>query len=196
MLLLVLPDCTSQQQLISDTMSTSLSCEPPWARYRIGRGETGVLTFEPYKSALLPLWRFRTSEMARQSSLDLWNAFLNYENEDDFIGMDMARKFLQMGMTRAKRYANHRGGRKYLPGHKGRGEVLDGDSDGWKGSEGWKEKDAACRIFKEVWERARASEAYQLKKEEFLKSQKSWERQRNGELKEWSRNNKENTDKR
>ncbi len=25
----------------------------------------------------------------------------------------MARKFLQMGWTRARRYANHRGGRKY-----------------------------------------------------------------------------------
>ena len=30
----------------------------------------------------------------------------------DFVGTDMARKFLQMGMTRAQRYANHKGGRK------------------------------------------------------------------------------------
>ena len=29
------------------------------------------------------------------------------------MGADMARKFLQMGYTRARRYANHRGGRKY-----------------------------------------------------------------------------------
>ena len=33
----------------------------------------------------------------------------------------MARKFLQMGMTRAKRYANHKGGRKYGAGGKGEG---------------------------------------------------------------------------
>ena len=27
--------------------------------------------------------------------------------------MDMARKFLQMGITRSRRYANHKGGKKY-----------------------------------------------------------------------------------
>ena len=42
--------------------------------------------------------------------------FLNYRAEDDFVGMDMARKFLQMGYTRARRYANHKSGRKYAPG--------------------------------------------------------------------------------
>jgi hypothetical protein len=31
----------------------------------------------------------------------------------DFIGMDMCRKFLEMGFTRARRYANHRDGNKY-----------------------------------------------------------------------------------
>ena len=142
--------------------------EPPWARYRIGRGETGVLTFEPYKSALLPLWRFRTTEIARKSSSDLWNAFLDYEKEDDFVGMDMTRKFLQMGMTRAKRYANHKGGRKYPSGGKGSGEVLDGDADGWKGSEGWKGKEEASGVFMGVWEQARASMGYQAMKGEVL----------------------------
>ena len=162
-------------------MSTSLTAEPPWARYRIGRGETGVLTYEPYKSALLSLWRFRTRELARKSSSDLWNAFLAYEKDDDFVGMDMARKFLQMGMTRAKRYANHKGGKKYAPGGKGSGEVLDGDGDGWKGSEGWKEKDEASRIFREMWEKARALEGYQAKKAEFLKRQKEWDKRRKAE---------------
>ncbi|MCJ1366135.1 hypothetical protein MMC16_005260 [Acarospora aff. strigata] len=81
--------------------------------YRIGRGEQGVLTFEPYKSALLPLWRFRTLPIAKQSSEDLWDRFLFYDAQNDFVGMDMARKFIQMGMTRAKRYANYKGGRKY-----------------------------------------------------------------------------------
>ena len=152
--------------------------EPPWACYRIGRGETGVLTFEPYKSALLPLWRFRTTEVARKSSSDLWNAFLDYEKEDDFVGMDMARKFLQMGMTRAKRYANHKGGRKYSSDDK----VLDGDADAWKGSEGWKEKEEASRLFKGVWEKARASNGYQAKKREFLKRQKEWDKQKKADL--------------
>ena len=39
--------------------------------------------------------------------------FLRYKARGDFVGMDMARKFLQMGYTRSRRYANHKGGRKY-----------------------------------------------------------------------------------
>ena len=172
---------------MSISTPASAPTEPPWARYRIGRGETGVLTFEPYKSALLPLWRFRTVELAQKSSSDLWNAFLDYENEDDFVGMDMARKFLQMGMTRAKRYANHKGGRKYGPGGKESGEVRDGIADGWKDSQGWKEKDEASRVFKEVWEKARASKGYQAKKAEFTKRQKEWDKQRKIDLGKASR---------
>ena len=36
--------------------------------YRIGRGEQGVLLVEPYKSEILPNWRFRTPEIATESS--------------------------------------------------------------------------------------------------------------------------------
>ena len=39
--------------------------------------------------------------------------FEAYLESGDFPGADMARKFLQMGWTRARRYANHKGGRKY-----------------------------------------------------------------------------------
>lgn len=81
--------------------------------YRIGRGEQGVLTTEPYTSALLPLWRFRTPREARTSSQLILEAFDGYKSVQDFAGMDMARQFLQMGWTRARRYANHRSGRKY-----------------------------------------------------------------------------------
>lgn len=55
--------------------------------YQIGRGEQGVLTFEPYKSQLLPHWRFRTVAIARESSEALWEKFLEYEFQDDFVGM-------------------------------------------------------------------------------------------------------------
>src|SRR4028118_2230659 len=80
---------------------------------RIGKGEQGVLLIEPYKSEILPHWRFRTPEIARESSEKIYRLFLDYKAAGDFVGMDMARKFLQMGFTRARRYANHRGGRKY-----------------------------------------------------------------------------------
>lgn len=81
--------------------------------YRVGVGEQGVLLVEPYKSELLPHWRFRTPDVARVSSEKLYELFLAYKAADDFVGMDMARKFLQMGFTRSRRYANHRSGRKW-----------------------------------------------------------------------------------
>ena len=39
--------------------------------------------------------------------------YLDYRDDKDFIGMDMCRKFLEMGFTRSRRYANHRDGKKY-----------------------------------------------------------------------------------
>ena len=81
--------------------------------YRIGVGEQGVLLVEPYKGEILPHWRFRTVSQAKASSAKIYEMFLAYLEADDFPGADMARKFLQMGWTRARRYANHKGGRKY-----------------------------------------------------------------------------------
>src|SRR3569623_2094193 len=85
-------------------------------RYRIGRGEEGVLTVQPYKGELLPLWRFATPARAKASTAALWKRFLEYGRSGDFVGMDMARKYLQMGFTRSRRYVNHRGGRKFVNG--------------------------------------------------------------------------------
>ena len=81
--------------------------------YRIGKGEQGVLLVEPYKSEILPHWRFKTAVEAKKSSTKIYKMFLAYLKAEDFPGADMARKFLQMGWTRARRYANHKGGRKY-----------------------------------------------------------------------------------
>lgn len=85
-------------------------------KYCIGRGEQGVLIAEPYKSEILPYWRFKTPEIAQNSAEKIYDLFLAYKNENDFVGMDMARKFLQMGFTRARRYANHSDGRKFKEG--------------------------------------------------------------------------------
>lgn len=82
-------------------------------KYKIGRGEQGVLMAEPYKSEILPYWKFATPENAQESAEKIYGLFLEYKRDKDFVGMDMARKFLQMGFTRSRRYANHSSGRKY-----------------------------------------------------------------------------------
>ncbi|KAJ4990572.1 hypothetical protein SVAN01_04019 [Stagonosporopsis vannaccii] len=137
--------------------------------YRIARGEMGVLTFEPYKSEILPAWKFKTPAIARKSSAEIYAKFLAYNDADDFIGMDMSRKFLQMGMTRAKRYANHKGGRKY---DRETGKELAKGED----FEGKDEKLEASLVFREVWEKAKSHSGYQTKKEKFVKEQKEWDK--------------------
>lgn len=82
--------------------------------YRVGSGEQGVLSVEPYKSEILPHWRFKTPDIARRSAEKIYELFLQYKRAGDFVGMDMARKFLQMGWTRSLRYFNHRSGKKYV----------------------------------------------------------------------------------
>ena len=81
--------------------------------YRIGRGEQGVLLVRPYTDDICAHWRFKTPEIAVKSSNKIFAMYLDYRDEEDFIGMDMCRKFLEMGFTRSRRYANHRNGKKY-----------------------------------------------------------------------------------
>ena len=81
--------------------------------YRIGRGEQGVLLVRPYTNDICAHWRFKTPNEAIVSSNKIYSMYENYLNDGDFIGMDMCRKFLEMGFTRARRYANHNDGRKY-----------------------------------------------------------------------------------
>lgn len=131
------------------------------------------MTFEPYKSALLPHWRFRTADIARESSQALWGKFLAYDAIGDFVGMDMTRKFLQMGMTRAKRYANHRGGKKY--------EKDGREKEKGEDFEGKKEKEEASMVFRAVWGRARTHEGYLKRKKDFLQEQKEWDRMHKSE---------------
>ncbi len=96
---------------INDYYDTDFRKHPE--KYRIGRGEYGVLTAEPYKSEILPHWRFKTPEIARESADKIYRLYLDYREKSDFVGMDLARKFLEMGYTRARRYANHPSGKKY-----------------------------------------------------------------------------------
>ena len=132
-----------------DTIDPTVDYRAHPERYRIGRGERGVLTVEPYKGEILPHWRFRTPAIAQESAKAILGLFEGYKESEDFVGMDMARKFLQMGYTRSRRYANHRSGRKYA---KGGDAVLPDDPDPVK---------AECAsIFRDAWERAKADPDY------------------------------------
>lgn len=131
-------------------------------RYVIGRGEQGVLLVEPYKSELLPHWRFATPDKAKVSADKILAMFYEYKAQGDFVGMDMARKFLQMGYTRSRRYANHKGGKKY-------DGPVPADKRGQSGAHGRKElprspedpvKAESARIFYERYSIAKEDGVY------------------------------------
>ncbi len=130
-----------------DVTTTDFRAHPEL--YRIGRGEQGVLMVEPYKSELLPLWAFRTPEVAQAAAAALMTRFITYRDHGDFVGMDMARKYLQMGFTRARRYTNHRGGRKY-----------DADGSARPQSAPDPGKAEAAAIFRAAWRTAAEDPTY------------------------------------
>jgi hypothetical protein len=122
--------------------------------YRVGKWEQGVLLVEPYKSEILPHWRFNTPQIGRKSADKIYKMFLEYSAMEDFVGMDMARKYLQMGYTRSRRYANHKFGRKYKEGTK---ETLPPAEDHVKA--------VSAKVFYEKWKKAREDKKYlELKK--------------------------------
>ena len=82
-------------------------------QYRIGRGEQGVLLVRPYTNDICKYWKFKTQNIAMLSAHKIYEMYADYRAKKDFIGMDMCRKFLEMGFTRARRYANHKDGKKY-----------------------------------------------------------------------------------
>ena len=96
--------------------------------------------------------------MARESAAKIYNLFETYLTNDEFVGADLARKFLQMGYTRARRYANYRGGKKYdkkndfALNQRGTGDLV---------------KSKSAKIFYETWKKAEAEPRYAKRKKEW-----------------------------
>jgi hypothetical protein len=119
--------------------------------YRVHNGEQGVFKVEPYKSELLPLWQYSDPAAAEEAVAALQKRYAAYKEAGDFVGMDMARKYLQMGFTRAMRYAKYPGGKKY-------------DDDGSEREpQQWADPDkrAAAVVFRNAWQAVRADDEYQ-----------------------------------
>lgn len=120
-------------------------------KYKVGKGEQGVLICEPYKSEIGKYWRFKNADIAKDSSDKIFQMFTEYLEGDDFVGADMARKYLQMGFTRARRYYNYKGGKKYdasknyQPLERGTGDP---------------EKAKSADIFYKKWREAEDNEKY------------------------------------
>jgi hypothetical protein len=123
--------------------------------YEVGRGEQGAFKVQPYKDELLPDWTVKTLDAAEESAETIFEQFQQYKRNDDFVGMDMARKYLQMGYTRAMRYAKYPGGQKYEDGE-------EREPREWYDDE---KREIALR-FEAKWERVREDDEYRRLKDE------------------------------
>ena len=131
---------------------------PNDSRYRIGRGEQGVLLVRPYTEDICQHWRFKTIQEARKSSHLIYVMYMVYRENRDFVGMDMCRKFLEMGFTRARRYANHADGKKY----DAEGNVKPQEPDAMTS-----EKAISARIFKQMRDEVAHDPVYQSMRKEW-----------------------------
>ena len=95
------------------------------------------------------MWAFKDAKTAKKAADNIYERFLDYKAEGDFVGMDVARKYLQMGYTRSRRYAKYEGGNKSRPLAR-----LD------------PEKGRAAEIFYSKWRKAAEDEEYLKRKEE------------------------------
>ena len=126
-------------------------------RYRIGRGEQGVLLVRPYTNDICKHWRFKTPMQAYISASRILFEYHLYKEKRDFVGMDMARKFLEMGFTRSRRYANHKDGKKYDEN----GNIRPQEED-WATSD----KAKSAKIFKDARDRVTTDPIYiEMRKE-------------------------------
>ena len=130
--------------------------------YRIGRGEQGVLLVRPYTDIICKHWRFKTPKTARKSADKIYRMFEGYKRKGDFIGMDMCRKFLEMGFTRARRYANHKDGKKYDIN----GNVKPQEPDALTSN-----KALSAKIFKNMRDLAAYDKTYQIMRKKWRESE-------------------------
>ncbi len=120
-------------------------------RYRPTDDEQGVFKIEPYKSELLPLWTIADLDAAEEAAEAVRDRYEAYRDREEFVGMDLARKYLRMGWTRALRYAKYPGGKKY------------GDDGEERDPQQWydEEKHAISQVYRDHLDAVREDPAYE-----------------------------------
>jgi hypothetical protein len=126
--------------------------------YRYQSGEQGVFKVEPYKSELLPCWQYKDESAAEDAVDALRDKYDAYKSAGDFVGMDMARKYLQMGFTRAMRYAKYPGGQKYAD------DGTEREPQTWADPQ----KRRAAIVFRDAWQAVKDDSAYQRLKQHHI----------------------------
>lgn len=129
--------------------------------YIVDNNLKGIYSFEPYKSELLPLFKYKSVKGAKRSIDKLKYRFNKYLENQDFIGCNLTLKYLKAGYIFSQRYSRYENGRRYEDGE---------EKEPLKIKDRDKEKMEITRMYKKVWEEVRSSEDYKKLKKEFRQS--------------------------
>jgi hypothetical protein len=80
--------------------------------YQIGVGEQGVLSVEPYKSEILPHWRFATPDKAHESSAKIYELFCSIKRRTISLAWTWRASFCKWESP-ARGVRQPQGGKKY-----------------------------------------------------------------------------------
>lgn len=69
-------------------------------KYEVTNDCGGMYTCEPYKAKFLQVWKFSTTKAAFASAKSIKRMFLDFLACEDFVGADLAKKYLRAGSTR------------------------------------------------------------------------------------------------
>lgn len=80
--------------------------------YAYVNNSNGIFIVQPYSNEIYPFVNILSMNNSEKSSTDLYNLFLNYLKNLDYIGADMVRKYIQFAMDQCKAYFNKQ--KKYI----------------------------------------------------------------------------------
>jgi hypothetical protein len=112
-------------------------------RYRHTPDERGAYKNRVLQGRQPPVWTVSDFAGAEAAAEAIHERFEAYRAADYFVGMDLARRDLQMGWTRALRYAKYLGRRKYE--RDADGDRVEREPDQWYDEE----KHAVAQVYRE-----------------------------------------------
>lgn len=81
---------------------TAIDYEAHPERYPVDMDDEQVLEAAPYAARLLPYWHTASAAEAAQSAAALYEWYTRFKEAGDFVGMDVARRLLRLGLKRAR----------------------------------------------------------------------------------------------
>jgi len=85
------------------TNDTNYEAHPE--RYPLDMDDEQALDVAPYASRIIPYWRYGSAAEAATSAAQLYELYTRYKESGDFVGMDVVRRLLRLGLTYARKLA-------------------------------------------------------------------------------------------